>query len=128
MKTPQQLLEETVTHLFKQGKRSVGFVKTYNIICAYRGKAGCKCAIGIHIPDEDYKETFEEHSVYTLPPDLVYKLFPHIDLHFLRYLQQLHDEANNWISTETMRAAVIKFADDFVLDATFVNNLSFSDR
>lgn len=61
-------------------------------ICAYRGANGNKCAIGVFIPDSEYKETMERIGVYNL-----LKLFPNLQdymplpLDALAALQDIHD-------------------------------------
>lgn len=57
----QSKFDETIEFLAKQGKRSL--LGHDNIACAYRSKDGCKCAAGIHIPDEYYTKDMERKVV-----------------------------------------------------------------
>jgi len=52
----QEVFNKIVTHLRKQGKRSVN---EYNK-CVYRGLDGRMCAVGCLIPDENYKKGFDK--------------------------------------------------------------------
>lgn len=56
-KTAQEVFDKVVTHLRAQAEQSIAEDRLY---CAYRGKAGLKCAAGCLIPDELYSETFEK--------------------------------------------------------------------
>lgn len=53
--TNQELFDKVATHLLKQGRRSV----RANGECAYRGKDGLRCAIGVLIPDDKYGRGLE---------------------------------------------------------------------
>lgn len=52
--TPQELFDDTMTHLIHQGRPSARGGR-----CALRGSRGRKCAIGRHIPDEEYRPALE---------------------------------------------------------------------
>lgn len=53
--TPQEIFDTVVTHLSKQGKRSVNIEGD----CLYRGPGGLSCAVGCLIPDSEYVHEME---------------------------------------------------------------------
>lgn len=57
MKTHQQIFSTTLKHLRKQGKPSMRVRKSDE--CAYRGKDGAMCALGVHILDQFYHSKLE---------------------------------------------------------------------
>lgn len=109
--TKQKALEvfnKVKGHLLTQNKRSTSPMN--DRYCAYRGKDGRKCAIGIFIPDDKYTEQFEniglnlniEFDTESRKGELIRVLgaeigFEETDKCFIRYLaslQRLHDEIN----------------------------------
>lgn len=58
--TLQQIFDTVASHLLKQGARSLG---EENLKCAYRGKDGRMCAVGVLIKDEFYDPGLEKKSV-----------------------------------------------------------------
>jgi hypothetical protein len=68
-------------------------------LCAYRGKNGARCAVGVLIPDNEYSSRFEGDSVMVLlgrekcSPTL--KAISEGNERFLAELQRAHDEATN---------------------------------
>jgi hypothetical protein len=95
MRTAQELFDTALTHLRKQGQKSVvmDFVPGYT--CRYRSPEGFKCSIGVLIPDNVYKLEMEEKSFDVLlhsnllPIDLQAEFQVHAEL--LRKLQDIHD-------------------------------------
>lgn len=84
--TEQEVFDQVVNHLRKQGKQS--FSKQGG--CAYRGKEGLKCAAGCLISDKEYEEKWEETDWKTLvkfhfPKEWTY----HSNL--IQDLQDVHD-------------------------------------
>jgi hypothetical protein len=61
--------------------------------------------------------------------DLVY-LFKGINYQFLNGLQAVHDEDDNWLSSNTMRAALREATGrcPVKLDTSILDTLSFKDR
>jgi hypothetical protein len=58
--TKQEIFDKVATHLITQNKKS--YLPGGNV-CAYRGENGCKCAIGILIPDDKYDPFLEGKMV-----------------------------------------------------------------
>lgn len=92
-KSNQQFYDETITHLRKQKKRSV---RGGDLYCAYRGNDDCKCAIGVHIPDDKYHSSMEGQDViwvwHNFPLTREYLLDPsHNGFALMKDLQCLHD-------------------------------------
>lgn len=126
----QEIFDTVAKHLFKQGCRAEGPSG-----CAYRGKNGLKCAVGIFIPDEVYDPRMDEAEDYggtgiesllnrfreVLPPWFV----EHRRL--LMNLQDVHDGYSAWIETELMKKQLKETAERFELDDSILNTLSFSD-
>lgn len=90
----QKIFEKVVTHLIKQGVRSVN---DYNV-CMYRGPYGNKCAVGCLIPDKMYSAKMEGNNIFGLISEFKNILPKYIidNKEFLMTLQDLHDEKNNW--------------------------------
>ena len=62
----RQLVFDTVTsHLLRQGERSVRIYNRVDETCAYRGKNGLKCSIGVLIPDGKYNKSMEGNNAFT---------------------------------------------------------------
>jgi uncharacterized LabA/DUF88 family protein len=97
MRTAQELYEQIVLHLRKQGKKSTrpNLGSPDGVLCVYRSNTGLSCAIGCTIPPEEYNPAMENKDVYGL---LEYKLLTkdrerefnkHIAL--LSAMQRIHD-------------------------------------
>lgn len=54
----QEHFDTALAHLRKQGRKALA----HHGGCAYRGKAGAKCAIGALIPDDRYEPEMEGRS------------------------------------------------------------------
>lgn len=54
-KTAQEVFDEVIEHLFKQGKQAIDALGT----CQYRAPDGSKCAVGALIPDDKYTASLE---------------------------------------------------------------------
>ena len=87
--TAQELFDIVYKHMMSQNARSVmGGYST----CAYRGEDGLKCAIGVLIPDEDYREDMERKGAENLLAKgaCLHHLAAHHRL--ISKLQGIHDE------------------------------------
>jgi hypothetical protein len=58
----QKVFDTVVAHLLTQNEQCRSTLKGVNT-CAYRGKFGLKCAVGVLIPDEVYSPIIEGESV-----------------------------------------------------------------
>lgn len=82
--TPQEYFDKTVRHLLTQNKKSQitrfdgGVHGRKSISCAYRDDGGCRCAVGVHIPDELYKPEMEHRVVEALLENFP-ELHPHLE-------------------------------------------------
>jgi len=94
VKSLQNIFDEVITHLVRQGKRAAAGGH-----CRYRAD-GLKCAVGVLIPDEEYDSAWEGCPV----GEIHYMLgrpesFWGIDVSHLRFLvdlQDLHDRVHHW--------------------------------
>lgn len=82
----QKTFDTVMAHLRAQGGPAI-----QNHKCAYRGKAGTRCAIGALIPDENYNESLEGKSVFRREICAAIPGADTSDLAFLVGLQQIHD-------------------------------------
>lgn len=53
--TAQQVFDQVVTHMIKQGERSIA----NGSMCLYRGPNGLMCAAGCLISDDEYQDYFD---------------------------------------------------------------------
>lgn len=126
----QQTFETVARHLFAQGKRSMRPAPDEGT-CAYRGEDGCKCAIGVLIPDDQYTEGMEYNTVFGL--EVYWSQMPEWmrsreGILLAKRLQEAHDQTAGWDTTETLRAKLRAIAFDYKLDAAFLDTLSLKDR
>lgn len=127
--TPQEIFDTVATHLFAQGKRALSIKDTNN--CAYRAPAGSKCAVGCLIPDDVYTLNMEGVHVSAL-----FYRWPALpewmsqNRRLLSFLQQVHDDPDNWITTATMRKALKNavWCEQTEIDTAILDTLSFKDR
>jgi hypothetical protein len=88
----QAIWERVANHLLQQGMASLS---NETATCAYYGRDGLKCAIGILIPENEYTPTVEGQPIlnlfdrYYCPPTL-YKMRQFREL--MCDLQRLHDK------------------------------------
>jgi len=87
-RTRIEIVELVTKHLLAQGKRSTeaGASK-----CLYRGPNGLQCAIGCLIPDELYKDWFDEQGYVDMTIGAAAGISSD-DLDLARRLQTIHDE------------------------------------
>jgi len=65
--TEQELFDIVYKHLMSQNAKSMmARAAGPGFICAYRGNDGLMCAIGVLIPDEDYRADMERFSAQNL--------------------------------------------------------------
>lgn len=104
-----------------------GFPASAELVCAYRGDNGLKCAIGHVIPDSIYTADMEGRAVmevYTMYPEFKTLLTGEGEWEvnmasFLEALQSVHDnyEPNKWDQ------ALRDLADDFSLNTDSITPL-----
>lgn len=113
----QTLFDTVAKHLMVQGRRAV----TENgAVCQYRAPSGCKCAIGVLIPDELYDERMEGKGIPRLISELdsldvneglakfiKEVLEPHFGL--LHALQNVHDQCDVTDWKSELRFVVDRF-------------------
>lgn len=89
-RTRIEIVELVTKHLLAQGKRSkeAGTLK-----CLYRGPHGLRCAIGCLIPDELYKDWFDDQGYVDLTIAAAAGIGGE-DLDLARRLQTIHDEVD----------------------------------
>jgi hypothetical protein len=87
--TNQEAFNKVVIGLRAQGRPSIN----PNSVCMYRNSEGLKCAVGILIPDEEYRPEFDCNldliNVIEQVPAL-----QSFDRIFLNSLQYVHDSAS----------------------------------
>lgn len=109
----QQIFDTVLTGLRAQGKASMG-----DEGCMYRGEDDCKCAVGMIIPDADYRYEMEGQSaplVVTKFPQL-FHLQGHAEL--LDALQDAHDQELSSGGMGAWEAAMKSVATQFGLTYT----------
>jgi hypothetical protein len=124
----QEVFDKVSTHLFTQGKPSM----SKEMDCKYRYN-GLSCAVGCLIPDSLYQDDLEGVGIQLiLETDEDYKdiidFFAGVDVELLSQLQSVHDDINNFESTEIMQEQLLYIAGKFCLNAGILSNISFKDR
>ena len=115
MKTHQEIFDTVAHHLLTQNAKSeIPYPNLKDMtLCRYRGDKGLKCAIGVLIPDELYKEEYENQTVSVLLLELHFPFHQiGIDISdsrtavLLSRLQVVHDayEVDVW-STQLLEIA-----------------------
>lgn len=116
--TNQDLFNLVYNGLKGQGfKQSLAYYPDHKgsgeVMCAYRGEGGCKCAVGHIIPDENYS-TFLEGKRIHLPE--VRKAIPYTltgsQWDMLVELQRAHDHGHS-NNAKNMKAILARVADGF---------------
>ncbi len=100
--TEREIFETSKTHLLKQGKKSVNETG----MCLYRSEDGCKCAIGVFIPNNEYDPIIDHPGNNLLGFVLMSKYVPTLNSIFDteekvrlgRRLQDIHDgvDVDKW--------------------------------
>jgi hypothetical protein len=114
--TRQEIFDKVATHLLTQGRRSMNEA---GISCAYRGEDGLKCAIGVLIPDDQYKPSFEGYSVdggFHGETILNAANVAWDDRHFAGELQGIHDKVRpeDWARELHLVAAKFHLSTDAI--------------
>jgi hypothetical protein len=96
--TDQEVFDKVVAHLRSMPRQSSTEVVNGRPrrICAYRGDAGLKCAIGIFIPDELYVMEMEETTITRLIYFYGITELKGMKLNTLQRLQSIHDQRGHW--------------------------------
>lgn len=84
--TNQEAFTAMVQHLRKQGCKSQD---EQHQTCLYRGPNGLKCAVGVLIPDEEYRDEWDEKGWQVAKLECV--SLRGIDMHLLKQMQSTHD-------------------------------------
>ena len=152
----QKAFNESVSHLIKQGDKSIvnlslikkgrGKFKTTGI-CCYRGPNNTSCGIGCLIKDPHYKKDLEKQTVDNKQVLLAlhssgWEVFTNEEgkvnmdfLNFLRLLQGVHDtfETDQWVvrwrkiaSMHDLNSDVIDNADPQLLQQLIENSPNFN--
>jgi hypothetical protein len=121
----QRIFDIVARHLFTQGERAL----TDGGACAYRGKTGRKCAVGVLIPDSLYNPKLEGHSLCKASVEF-YGFPDYFNTYFglLRSLQRVHDFEDNWASTDAMKAALLEVAQSYKLNASILDSSFFDNK
>lgn len=137
MMEAREVIEKTLLHLARQGRRAVDPNATLpNATCRYRwreedGGGVLRCAVGYWIPDEEYDLSME--GKWARDPAIEAILERRgIDVELLLALQRLHDSEVTWKSRESFLAAVEGFLLGFGLterahDGSYVSGTWDSD-
>jgi len=99
----QEAFDTVVLHLISMKEQSID----EDGECKYRGAYNQSCAVGVLIPDNQYKPWFENKSVYDIY-DNVPEL-KEISRELLHDLQKAHDNDLNWGSNGFV--SISKFED-----------------
>ena len=87
MMTKQEIFTKVRKHLLSQGKQAMR-----GSCCGYRGNDGTSCAAGCLIPDEEYHEGLEFHSVMSVHVAAVLEpIVGEANMGLVRDLQVIHD-------------------------------------
>ena len=101
----QEVFDQVVNHLLQQGKKSQNETSGGDVLCAYRGFNGLKCAAGCLIADDEYKEWFEQRGWRDLVRD---EFVPETHGMLIQELQGVHDNAEVYAASSNIKAAFIE--------------------
>ena len=89
----QQVFDQIAEHLLTQSSKSRQTIENSGCSsrCAYRGDEGAKCAIGVLIPDEEYRGDMESKAVYSVVTQFYGLLLDEKVTNFLQMFQGIHD-------------------------------------
>lgn len=123
----QEIFDTAVKHMAEQGQPG-GRLNEYNdFVCEYRGNGNSRCAVGIFIPDDVYTANMEGTDVLRLLEDYGEALpsWMSDNLDLLRDLQSAHDSMSNWYRPASMRAALLKVAEQHGLNPDVIYEVEF---
>ncbi len=89
--TPMEILDFVENAIVEQGRASVYDCPNGKIECAYRGKDGAKCAMGVVLDDADYTPAFEGMLAWAVTDRL--GIVDTRKRNLLSRLQSAHDNA-----------------------------------
>lgn len=97
----QEVFDTVAKHLLNQGRIS----ESPDGSCGYRGQDGMKCAIGVLIPDDLFREEMEGVTVEKLIPlySDIGSLFSRVDTGLLNRLQLVHDTIDPYSWKQELR-------------------------
>lgn len=87
----REVFDTVRQHLMAQGAQSVGDYSGTEV-CLYRNRDGLMCAVGVLIPDSEYRASFENVSASSLD------IFDLYNEELISELQRIHDsvQVENW--------------------------------
>ena len=111
--TNEEAFQISAKHLLKQGRRAI--VKGN---CVYHAPHGAKCAIGVLIPDDEYRPEFENMWVGNIC-EKIPAIVP-LDVRMLERIQLIHDESSpyEWRSELAKVAREYGFSEEFLNETT----------
>ena len=108
--TNQEAVDTIAQHLIAQNKRCVDVDDLER--CLYRGPDGMKCAVGVLIPDSEYREEFDWFEFKGMSLQEIMDECPSIsslNYKMLAELQYVHDSQGAWGSSGLTRDGAMKF-------------------
>jgi len=108
--TEQELFDIVYKHMMSQNAKSMmAMAVEGSFSCAYRGKDGLMCAVGVLIPDEDYRADMEGLASQNLLAKgaCLHHLAAHHEL--LSKLQHIHDYGLPEEWDRALRKAAVEF-------------------
>lgn len=125
----QKIFDTIITHLWKQGERSL---QKKGGDCAYRGKHGSMCAVGILISDDEYDPIWDlnvlavDELIDEYPNTNFSKTYKkHVD--FLRHLQMAHDSDWTWLARNHFKGRFSDVAIKYKLNTKILDSLADED-
>lgn len=82
--TTKQVIDKVETHLLAQGERCVEGDR-----CLYRNEAGLMCAVGVLIPNDQYRKQFENWQLEGIVDEV--PALQEFDVELLHDMQEAHD-------------------------------------
>lgn len=116
--TKQEIFDKVLTHMRQQDCLSMS---ANGFSCLYKSTDGCKCAIGILIPDDEYKDEFNNLSIEIVViqcPTLL-DVYKEHGMRFISEVQTcLHDIIKNFPDIpfqDSLKRQAAKFAESWGL-------------
>jgi hypothetical protein len=122
--SPQEIYNTVVTHLSRQGQRSVD-----DKYCRYHSEDGLMCAVGVLIPKEEYFPEIDQgnKTIKNLVQQYEDK-FPEWmseNLGLLSELQSVHDRQYLWEDRQKMLDTLTDVAEAYDVSPAILNKLEF---